>query len=43
MPSIQAAALSFAVQVSAAPVHTKDEIEGRHAHGVRRYWTSVPR
>jgi len=28
MPSIQAAALSFAVQVSAAPVHTKDEIEG---------------
>ena len=28
MPSIQAAASSFAVQVSAAPVHTKDEIEG---------------
>jgi putative tryptophan/tyrosine transport system substrate-binding protein len=28
MPSIQAAALSFAVQVSAAPVHTTDEIEG---------------
>jgi putative ABC transport system substrate-binding protein len=28
MPSIQAAALSFAVQVNAAPVHAKDEIEG---------------
>ena len=28
MPSIQAAASSFAVQVSAAPVHAKDEIEG---------------
>jgi putative ABC transport system substrate-binding protein len=28
MPSIQAAAASFAVQVSAAPVHGKDEIEG---------------
>ena len=28
MPSIQAAASSFAVQVSAAPVHTKNEIEG---------------
>jgi putative tryptophan/tyrosine transport system substrate-binding protein len=28
MPSIQTAASSFAVQVSAAPVHTKDEIEG---------------
>ena len=28
MPSIQAAASSFAVQVSAAPVHGKDEIEG---------------
>jgi putative tryptophan/tyrosine transport system substrate-binding protein len=27
MPSIQAAALSFAVQASAAPVHAKDEIE----------------
>jgi putative tryptophan/tyrosine transport system substrate-binding protein len=28
MPSIQAAAAFFAVQVSAAPVHGKDEIEG---------------
>src|SRR5207237_3297397 len=28
MPSIQAAASSFAVQVSAVPVHGKDEIEG---------------
>jgi putative ABC transport system substrate-binding protein len=28
MPSIQAAALSFSVQVSAATVHAKDEIEG---------------
>jgi len=28
MPSIQAAATSFAVEVSAAPVHAKDEIEG---------------
>jgi putative tryptophan/tyrosine transport system substrate-binding protein len=28
MSSIQAAALSFAVQASAAPVHAKDEIEG---------------
>jgi len=28
MPSIQAAASSFAVEVSAAPVHGKDEIEG---------------
>jgi putative tryptophan/tyrosine transport system substrate-binding protein len=28
MPSIQAAASSFAVQVSAAPVHGSDEIEG---------------
>ena len=28
MPSIQTAASSFAVQVSAAPVHDKDEIEG---------------
>jgi putative tryptophan/tyrosine transport system substrate-binding protein len=28
MPSIQAAASSFAVQVNAAPVHGKDEIEG---------------
>src|SRR5262249_52436981 len=28
MPSIQAAASSVAVQVSAAPVHAKDEIEG---------------
>jgi ABC transporter substrate binding protein len=28
MPSIQAAALSNAVEVSAAPVHAKDEIEG---------------
>src|SRR5215813_14388265 len=28
MPSIQTAASSFAVQVSAAPVHAKDEIEG---------------
>jgi len=28
MPSIQAAAFSFAVQVNAAPVHAKDEIEG---------------
>jgi putative ABC transport system substrate-binding protein len=27
-PSIQAAASSFAVQASAAPVHAKDEIEG---------------
>ena len=28
MPSIQAAASSFAIQVSSAPVHRKDEIEG---------------
>ena len=28
MPSIQAAASSFAVQASAAPIHAKDEIEG---------------
>jgi len=28
LPSIEAAALSFAVQVNAAPVHAKDEIEG---------------
>src|ERR1700738_4104316 len=28
MPSIQAAASSYAVEVSAAPVHAKDEIEG---------------
>ena len=28
MPSIQAAASSLAVQVSTAPVHAKDEIEG---------------
>jgi len=28
MPSIEAAASSFAVQVNAAPVHAKDEIEG---------------
>ena len=28
MPSIQAAASAFAVEVSAAPVHAKDEIEG---------------
>jgi putative tryptophan/tyrosine transport system substrate-binding protein len=28
MPSIQAAASSFAIEVSTAPVHTKDEIEG---------------
>src|SRR5229473_3108129 len=28
LPSIQAAAASFAVQVNAAPVHAKDEIEG---------------
>ena len=28
MPSIQAAAFSFALQVSAAPVHGKDEIDG---------------
>ena len=28
MPSIQAAATSFAIEVSAAPVHAKDEIEG---------------
>jgi putative tryptophan/tyrosine transport system substrate-binding protein len=28
MPSIQAAASSFAVEVNAAPVHAKDEIEG---------------
>jgi putative tryptophan/tyrosine transport system substrate-binding protein len=28
MPSLQAAARSFAVQVSTAPIHTKDEIEG---------------
>jgi putative tryptophan/tyrosine transport system substrate-binding protein len=28
MPSIQAAASAFAVQVGAAPVHGKDEIEG---------------
>jgi len=28
MRSIQAAALSFAVEVSAAPIHAKDEIEG---------------
>src|SRR5262249_45626975 len=28
LPSIQAAAVSFAVQVNTAPVHAKDEIEG---------------
>ena len=28
MPSIQAAASSFAIQASTAPVHAKDEIEG---------------
>jgi putative tryptophan/tyrosine transport system substrate-binding protein len=28
LPSIQAAAVSFAAQVNAAPVHAKDEIEG---------------
>jgi putative ABC transport system substrate-binding protein len=28
LPSIQAAASSFAIEVSAAPVHAKDEIEG---------------
>src|SRR6266699_2123449 len=28
LPSIQAAAFSFAIQASAAPVHAKDEIEG---------------
>jgi putative ABC transport system substrate-binding protein len=28
MPSIQAAATSFAVEVTAAPVHAKDDIEG---------------
>ena len=28
MPSIQAAASSFAIEVNAAPVHAKDEIEG---------------
>ena len=28
MPSIQAAATSFAIEVSVAPVHAKDEIEG---------------
>jgi putative ABC transport system substrate-binding protein len=28
LPSIQAAAFSFAVQVNATPVHAKDEIEG---------------
>jgi putative ABC transport system substrate-binding protein len=28
MPSIQAAASSFAIEVSAAPVHAKEEIEG---------------
>jgi putative tryptophan/tyrosine transport system substrate-binding protein len=28
MPSIQAAASSYAVEVSAAPVHAKDEVEG---------------
>jgi putative ABC transport system substrate-binding protein len=28
LPSIQAAGSSFAVQVSAAPIHTEDEIEG---------------
>jgi putative ABC transport system substrate-binding protein len=28
LPSVQAAARSFAVQASTAPVHTKDEIEG---------------
>jgi hypothetical protein len=28
MPSIQAAASSFAVEVTAAPVHAKNEIEG---------------
>ena len=27
LPSIQAAAFSFAIQVNATPVHTKDEIE----------------
>ena len=28
LPSIQAAAISFAIQVNTAPVHAKDEIEG---------------
>jgi putative tryptophan/tyrosine transport system substrate-binding protein len=35
MPSIQAAATSFAVEVSAAPVHAKDEIEGAIAAQAR--------
>ena len=35
MPSIQAAASSFAVEVSATPVHTKDEIEGVIAEQAR--------
>ena len=32
MPSIQTAASSFAVQVSATPVHAEDEIEGVIPH-----------
>ena len=36
MPSIQAAASSFAVEVSAAPVHAKDEIEGVIAAQARK-------
>ena len=35
MPAIQAAATSFAVEVSAAPVHAKDEIEGAIAAEAR--------
>jgi putative tryptophan/tyrosine transport system substrate-binding protein len=35
MPSIQAAASSFAIQASAAPVHAKDEIEGVIAEQAR--------
>jgi putative ABC transport system substrate-binding protein len=38
MPSIQTAASSFAVQVSAAPVHANDEIEGVIAAQARSRW-----
>ena len=36
MPSIQAAATSFAIAVSAAPVHAKEEIEGVFAAQARK-------
>jgi len=41
MPSIQAAASSLAVEVSSAPVHSKDEIEGIVADFARRSGISL--